>query len=89
MAIRIVSSQRSFLGKLVVKLSRATNIAGIRSFFDIDKLCRSFNDLGKTLGKTGMFDQRIVATLARPRKISRTSYWIAKTAVTLYIGINC
>lgn len=84
-AVRIVSSQRGFVGKLIVKFSGLTNIAGVGHCLDIKKLRRSFYDLGTTFGRTGMLDQKIVAALARPRTISRLSFWFANTVTnTLY-----
>ena len=81
--IRISSRQQSLLGKLIIKIAVATNLARVGHFFNTEKICRTFFDLGKIFGKTSHFDQEIIAALAQPRRISKLSFWIVKTAVHL------
>ena len=42
-------------------------------------LYKSFHKLGEAFGKTGEFDQNIVASLAKPERYNRLKFWIMKT----------
>jgi hypothetical protein len=43
------------------------------------KLFKTFYKLGEAFGKTGEFDKKIVANLAKPERYSKLKFWIMRT----------
>jgi len=42
------------------------------------KLYKSFYELGKSLGKTGEFNEQIVRKLAKPERLTKFNFWVFK-----------
>jgi len=60
-----------------------TDLAGVGHYFDAKKLGQSLYELGRIYGETGSFDPQLTAMLARPRKISKLSFFVAQKTVQL------
>jgi hypothetical protein len=43
------------------------------------RLFKAFHKLGEAFGKTGEFDKKMVANLAKPEKLSKLKFWIVST----------
>ena len=80
-AVRIVSLRQNLLGKAIFWLAGKTDIGGFGHLLSTDKLKQMFFELGQSFGRTGHFDPALVARLARPEKLNRFHFWLAKTVV--------
>ncbi|CAK8725575.1 hypothetical protein KKHLCK_17065 [Candidatus Electrothrix laxa] len=85
--IRVHSLPNNKAFKYLSKFSKYHNFAKVGHLLDVDKLYRSFYNLGKYFGKTGQFDVKILKCLAQPDKLSRLGFWAFKLVLHLYWNI--
>jgi hypothetical protein len=87
-AIRIPPLLDKKIHKWICEIGKATDFAGVGHLIDDEKLFRTFYELGKTFGRVGEFDRKMVKELAQLEKLTRFGFWVFKTVVhNLYFNL--
>jgi hypothetical protein len=68
--IRIPGTARSPVHKFLINFGKITNIFGVGYFLNNKRTFRLYYKLGLYFGKNGQFDQDVLSTLQKPKKIS-------------------
>jgi multimeric flavodoxin WrbA len=79
--MRVPPLQTSWFRKGIIALGKATNIGRVGHLFDVKKIRKTYFDLGRIYGETGVFDTNLAMKLAQPGKVNIFGFWVVQASI--------